>query len=654
MDVQTRDRFLTGVTGRLRAVLPRLRQVTVFGARSEVLYDSTGFAGPIELEGYHRARDTAPLQTYEDVTARCAYDEDGACLALFSLAESGGRTPWHILLRIQEPRGAARVGEATVRRLTPLLRRLCAPLARLPARDPALDRRLGAIARERNSGRRLAQLLLTGIDVLGASAAFVSVPSLGEHAALYAKSAPRAWRGDASLRAWIDGLPPSRLSSSIAIVPTGVAGAPAGARGVLCVPLSGLPGRTVGRFVLLFAAEEPLPVALPTLLRLAALVVGCVAEDRDRVTGVWKQQAFLRRAAALRNGRARAHAVAVLYLQPDWTGWEKALDPRLRGLQSLAAFLRAKLPQHAVLGLVRGGAFVALVPIARPDSAAGLASVLTTSAATHARRDGAAMPAIAVRHAVAGTAPGAFTTAIAEVLRADVPAAAASATPVAPDGPVGPDATLLQPLWAAGPSRTPVLLVRAPRPPAPNPVDPSATGVFVDAALGVDLQYLDRVFRHAATLEAPATLLLSVAATSIADRAFRGALERLAAPLAARRHALHVLVSARYADEHPARLAALGADGWKVGLHLFAGGRLQVRELASMRDGCVLVGGDLVQECLRSELSRLQLGTLLAQARRAGYRLCVPVADVPALTRALAGPGARSAPQRALEQRQRP
>jgi hypothetical protein len=228
VDDQTRDRFLTGVTGRLRAVLPRVRQVTVFGERSEVLYDSTGFAGPIELEAYHRARDTEPLQTYEDVTARCAYDEDGVCLALFTLAGSRGRPPWDILLRIQEPRGRTRVGEATVRRLTPLLRRLCAPLARLPMQDPALDRRLGAIARERHSGRRLAQLLLTGIDVLGASAALVSVPALGEYAAMYAKSAPRSWRTDASLRAWVDTLAPSRLSSATALAPKAVAGCRAG------------------------------------------------------------------------------------------------------------------------------------------------------------------------------------------------------------------------------------------------------------------------------------------------------------------------------------------------------------------------------------------------------------------------------------------
>jgi hypothetical protein len=681
VDEQTRDRFLTGVTGRLRAVLPRVRQVTVFGRGNDVLYDSSGFAGPIELEGYHRTRDTAPVQTHDGVTARCAYDEDGMCLALFSLAGPGGRHPWNILLRIQEPRGTARVGESTVRRLAPLLRRLCAPLSRLPAHDPALDRRLAVIAQERSAARRRAQLLLTCIDVLGASAVFVSVPALGEYAAMYAKHAPRGWRDDAALRQWVDALAPSRLSSSIAVSPGTVAGAPAGARGVLCVPLSGLPGRTVGRFVLLFAADEPLPIALPTLLRLAALVVGCVAEERDRLTGVWQQKAFLQRAAALRDPRLPADAVAVLYVRPDWSGWEKTLEIRLRGLQSLAAFLRAKLPPQAVLGLARGGAFVALLPIARAEAAERLAGALTTAANDRAGREGAAIPGIAVRHATAGTEPGAFTAAIAEILQEDAarPRATTSPTTSARDGTSTagtaptPDATSqratssratsparasatvasiasapaasarLRPLWSAVARRGAVLLVRAPRATDQVPFDPNATGVFVDAPMGVDLGYLDAAFRETAALPAPATVLLSVAATSLADRTFRRAVERLAAPLAERRHALHVLVSARYADEHSSRVAALRAEGWKVGLHLFAGGRLQVRELAATRDECVFVASDLVQDCLRSELSRLQLRELLARTSRSGYRLCADGGDVAALERALAMPRAQAA-----------
>jgi hypothetical protein len=651
MDEQTRDRFLTGVTGRLRAVLPRVRQVTVFGRGNDVLYDSSGFAGPNELDGYHRARDTAPVQTHDGVTARCAYDEDGMCLALFSLAGPAGKPPWNILLRIQEPRGTARVGEATVRRLAPLLRRLCAPLARLPAHDPALDRRLTVIAQERSAARRRAQLLLTCIDVLGASAVFVSVPALGEHAAMYAKHAPRGWRDDAALRKWVEALAPSRLSSSVAVSPKTVAGAPAGARGVLCVPLSGLPGRTVGRFVLLFAADEPLPIALPTLLRLAALVVGCVAEERDRLTGVWQQKAFLQRAAALRDPRLPAHAVAVLYVRPDWSGWEKTLETRLRGLQSLAAFVRAKLPPQTVLGLARGGAFVALLPIARADAAARLAAALTTSANDRARREGAAIPAIVVRHAAAGMEPGAFTTAIAEILREDAGRTAPASSPTAvsaltvaaaaPSAPPLSASTRLQPLWSATARRGAVLLVRAPRA-GHVPFDPSATGVFIDAPAGVDLGYLDAAFRETASLSAPAVVLLSVAATSLADRSFRRAIERIAAPLAERRHALHVLVSARYADEHPTRVAALREEGWKVGLHLFAGGRLQVRELAATRDECVFVASDLVQDCLRSELSRLQVRELLARTSRSGYRLCADGGDVASLKRALAMPKARA------------
>jgi hypothetical protein len=668
VDEQTRDRFLTGVTGRLRAVLPRVRQVTVFGRGNDVLFDSSGFAGPIELEAYHRVRDTGPVQTHDGVTARCAHDDDGMCLALFTLAGPKAGPPWHILLRIQEPRGTARVGEATVRRLVPLLRRLCAPLARLPAHDPALDRRLAVIAQERSAARRRGQLLLTCIDVLGASAVYVSVPALGEHAAMYAKEAPRAWRDDPGLRAWVDGLAPSRLSSSVAVSPGTVAGAPPGARGVLCVPLSGLPGRTVGRFVLLFAADEPLPIALPTLLRLAALVVGCVAEERDRLTGVWQQKAFLQRAAALRGPRSPARAIAVLHVRPDWSGWEKALEPRLRGLQALAAFLRAKLPPQAVLGLASGGAFVALLPLARAEAGASLAAALATAAAMRARRDAQAMPGIVVRHAVAGTAPGAFTTAIAEVLRNDgtvqeepphaatplgapsVPAARrtapktsqASPAPLSSDAPAPSPSMRLQPLWTAGSRRGAVLLVRAPRAAGHGPVDPNATGVFVDAPAGVDLAYLDAAFGEAAALRTPATVLLSVAATSIADRAFRGALARLVAPLAEQRQALHLLVSARYADEHPGRVTALRDEGWKVGLHLFAGGRLQVRELGAARDECVFVAADLVQDCLRSELSRLQLNALLARADSAGYRLCLDSGDVEALQRALAMPRERA------------
>jgi hypothetical protein len=680
MDDQTRDRFLTGVTGRLRAVLPRVRQVTVFGRGNDVLYDSSGFAGPIELEGYHRTRDTAPVQTHDGVTARCAYDDDGTCLALFSLAGPAGRHPWNILLRIQEPRGTARVGEATVRRLAPLLRRLCAPLARLPAHDPALDHRLTVIAQERSAARRRAQLLLTCIDVLGASAVFVSVPALGEHAAMYGKHAPRGWRDDAALRQWIGALAPSRLSSSVAVSPRTVAGAPAGARGVLCVPLSGLPGRTTGRFVLLFAADEPLPIALPTLLRLAALVVGCVAEERDRLTGVWQQKAFLQRAAALRDPRLPAHAVAVLYVRPDWSGWEKTLEVRLRGLQSLAALLRAKLPPQAVLGLARGGAFVALLPIARAEVAARLAAALAATANERARRGGAAIPGIVVRHATAGTEPGAFTTAIAEILREDAARPVMTASPAIPaPGETSParvvpasdarsprapslrapsrargSATVtsiapppvasarLQPLWSAATRRGAVLLVRAPRATEQVPFDPNATGVFVDAPVGVDLGYLEAAFHETTALPAPAVVLLSVAATSLADRAFRRAVERLAAPLAERRHALHVLVSARYADEHPSRVAALRDEGWKVGLHLFAGGRLHVRELVATRDECVFVASDLVQDCLRSELSRLQLRVLLARAGRAGYRLCADRGDVAALQRALAMPRAQA------------
>jgi hypothetical protein len=418
------------------------------------------------------------------------------------------------------------------------------------------------------------------------------------------------------------------------------------------VPLSGLPGRTVGRFVLLFAADEPLPIALPTLLRLAALVVGCVAEERDRLTGAWQQKAFLQRAAALRDPRFPTHAVAVLYVRPDWSGWEKTLETRLRGLQALASFVRTKLPPQTVLGLARGGAFVALLPVARAEAAARLAGALTTAANDRARREGATIPAIVVRHAAAGSEPGAFTTAIAEILREDsgrtrtttspTTSAPRTSEPVAPIAPAPAASARLQPLWSATARRGAVLLVRAPRVDH-VPFDPSATGVFVDAPAGVDLGYLDAAFRETAALTQPAAVLLSVAATSLADRSFRRAVERLAAPLVERRHVLHALVSARYADERPSRVAALRAEGWKIGLHLFAGGRLQVRELVATRDECVFVASDLVQDCLRSELSRLQLRELLARTSRAGYRLCAEGGDVAALKRALASPRAQAA-----------
>jgi hypothetical protein len=694
VDAGTRDRFLTGVTGRLRQVLPRIRQATVFSESAEVLYDSTGFAGPIEIENFHRTREAPSVVAHDDVAARCAYDDEGHCLALFSHPGPAGRGTWHVLLRVQEPRGATRVGEATVRKLAPFLHRLFEPLARLPHHDPSLERRLAAVARERVSERRIAQLLLTAVEVFGASAAYVSAPALGAQASMHGRSAPRSWRGDAP-RAWIDALSPTRLKAAGAVRPRVADGVPDHCTGVLCVPLTGLPGRTVGRLVLAFSADDPPSVPLPPLLRIAALVVAALAEERDRTTGVWKQKAFLAHAARLR--REAPHApLVVLHVKADWTDWPAALEPRLKALQDAAAFLRTTLPARAVLGLARGGAFVALASAARPDDGAALATSLERSA--RGRPSAApALPALAIRFVVAeagefrtamaalATAPVACTT--APPARIPVPVAAPKApaafAPAAAHGPVtntlppratrgaapesaravdGRTATAstvaratartrggesplafdperLELLWTGRDAAPPALLVRPPSSRDAVPVDTSATGVFVDAPAGVDLRYLDLVFRDAAELARPAALLLSVAAVSVSDRQFRSALRRLAAPLASRDHALHLLVSARYADEQPARLAALRDEGWRVGLHLFAGGRLQVRTLANARGDFVYLAPDLVQDCLRSELSRLQVRSLLAQTKRAGFVPCAHLPDVPRLASALAMDG---------------
>jgi hypothetical protein len=677
VDAGTRDRFLTGVTGRLRQVLPRIRQATVFSESAEVLYDSSGFAGPIEIENFHRTREAPPVLAHDDATARCTYDDEGHCLALFSHPGPSGRGTWHVLLRVQEPRGSARVGEATVRRLAPLLQRLFAPLARLPHHDPVLERRLVAVARERVSERRLAQLLLTALEAFGASGAFVSVPALAAFAPMYSRTAPRSWRTDAAVRPWIDTLAPTRLKAAGAVRPRPLDGAPEHCTGVLCVPLTGLPGRTVGRLVLAFSADEPPAVPLPPLLRIAGLVVAALAEDRDRSTGVWKQKPFLEQAARLRR-RAPHAPLAALHVKADWTGWPAELEPRLKALQEAAAFLRASLPPSAVLGLARGGAFVVLVPAPHASDGARLAQ--TIDRAVWARPPAAApLPSLAIRHVVAVPVPGAFRAALATLADAPValstrgpakipavtprpapaalprvapaagsvlPARPVTAAPVkgrsAAPPPLAYDPERLELLWTAG-HDTPALLIR---PPALRDsagpgagLDPATTGIFVDAPAGVDVRYLDLVFRDAAELARPAALLLSVAAVSIADRSFRTALQRLAAPLVARGHALHLLVSARYADEQPARLTALRDEGWRVGLHLFAGGRLQVRTLADSRGDYVYLAPDLVQDCLRSELSRVQVHGLLAQTRRAGFVPCAHAADVERLTTALAMDG---------------
>lgn len=678
MDAGTRDRFLTGVTGRLRQVLPRIRQATVFSESAEVLYDSSGFAGPIEIENFHRTREAPAVLAHDDATARCTYDDEGHCLALFSHPGPSGRGTWHVLLRVQEPRGAARVGEATVRRLAPLLQRLFAPLARLPHHDPALERRLAAVARERASERRLAQLLLTALETFGASAAFVSVPALGAFAPMYSRNAPRSWRAEGALRAWLDGLAPTRLKAAGAVRPRAPESAPEHCTGVLCVPLTGLPGRTVGRLVLAFSADEPPSVPLPPLLRIAGLVVAALAEERDRSTGVWKQKPFLEQAAKLRR-RAPHAPIAALHVKADWTGWPAELEPRLKALQEAASFLRAALPPSAVLGLARGGAFVALAPA--PHAADGARLAQSIERAVWSRPPAAApLPALAIRHVVAVPAPGAFRAALTTLADAPValttrgpariptvapraapfasphvttatrgaavarsaPAPAATAIRAAAPPPLAYDPERLELLWTAG-TDTPALLIRPPAlrdsAGAGVSMDPSTTGIFVDAPAGVDVRYLDLVFRDAAEFTRPAALLLSVAAVSIADRSFRAALQRLAAPLTARGHALHLLVSARYADEQPARLTALRDEGWRVGLHLFAGGRLQVRTLADARGDFVYLAPDLVQDCLRSELSRVQVHGLLAQTRRAGFIPCAHPADVGRLTTALAMDG---------------